>query len=59
MTYLRRNSEAVAMERGAVLLEGSYMLFYAEAVAGGSIKCEGVREVSAYLIAVLSTVLLC
>ena len=35
------------------------MLFDAEVVAGGNIKCEGVREVSAYLIPVLSTALLC
>lgn len=32
--------------RDEALVGGSYVLFDAEAVAGGNIKCEGVREVS-------------
>ena len=37
--------------RDEALVGGSYVLFDAQAVAGGNIKCAGVREVSTYSIA--------
>lgn len=43
--------------RDEALVGGSYVLFDAQAVAGGTIKCEGVREVSAFSTIVISALL--